>query len=71
MDKNLRKYINTVLVERRLDKLDELDEALTSKTASREFVETKLKDYRDALVAMLMFTDWEDGLNTTAENKTE
>lgn len=66
MDSKLRGYIRSVLMENRANKLDELDEALTTKNASREFVETKLGAYRDSLVAVLMFTDYEDALGTAS-----
>ena len=55
MDKNLRKYIREVLTANREARLDELDEALTNATASREFVETKLGQYRDSLLAVIKF----------------
>lgn len=63
MDPKLREYIGMVLLDNRANKLDELDAALTSAQASREFVDKKLSEYRDSLVAQLRFADWEDEQN--------
>ena len=69
MDKNLRNYIREVLTANREARLDELDEALTNATASREFVETKLGQYRDSFPAVIKFADWEDAGNVPRECK--
>lgn len=63
MDPKLRNYIGMVLLDNRASKLDELDAALTSQNASKEFVDKKLGDYRDSLIAQLRFADWEDEQN--------
>ena len=63
MDPKLRSYIGMILIDNRANKLDELDAALTSQNASKEFVDKKLGDYRDSLIAQLRFTDWEDEQN--------
>ena len=68
MDQKLRKYIGTVLEDNRMNRLDELDAALTSEQASREFVDKKLGNYRDSLVAQLMFSNWEDSLMAECKN---
>ena len=68
MDQKLRKYIGTVLEDNRMNRLDELDAALTSEQASREFLDKKLGNYRDSLVAQLMFTNWEDSLMAECKN---
>lgn len=62
MDKKLREYISNVLTENQCNRLDALDDALTSETASKEYVLQRLDSYRDALVARIMFTNWEDSL---------
>lgn len=63
MDPKLRNYIGMVLLDNRANKLDELDAALTSQNASKEFVDKKLSEYRDSLIAQLRFADWEDEQN--------
>lgn len=68
MDQKLRKYIGTVLEDNRMNRLDDLDAALTSEQASREFVDKKLGDYRDSLVAKIMFSNWEDSLMSECKN---
>lgn len=68
MDPKLRNYIGMVLLDNRTNKLDELDAALTSSSASREFVDKKLSEYRDSLIAQLRFADWEDEQNAAPKN---
>ena len=57
-----------VLLDNRANRLDDLDAALTSSSASREFVDKKLGEYRDSLVAQLRFADWEDEQNAANTN---
>ncbi|MBQ8830831.1 MAG: hypothetical protein IJ017_04485 [Oscillospiraceae bacterium] len=68
MDAKLRGYIRNVLMDNRASKLDELDAALTNEQASREFVDKKLGDYRDSLIAQIKFADWEDSQNAAPKN---
>ena len=68
MDPKLRNYIRMVLSDNRENRLDDLDAALASSSASREFVDKKLSEYRDSLVAQLRFADWEDEQNAASTN---
>lgn len=63
MDKRLKEYIRLALQVQRQICLDDLDEALTCSSCSKEFVLMKVKAYGEALNAITMFADWEDRQN--------
>lgn len=68
MDKRLKEYIRLALEVQRQNCLDDLDEALTCSSCSKEFVLMKVKAYGEALNAITMFADWEDRVSSAQNN---